>query len=104
MYIILLKSKDWLFFSTVLDGAGAVTNTILVKEGGSATLKCPLTLPDEGSSAPVQVVEWVRQGYDIPVLIKFGAHSLRVHPKYEGGSCSFDAVCGFVCSLTRTEQ
>ncbi|XP_062870774.1 protein turtle homolog A [Trichomycterus rosablanca] len=68
---------------SLLDGAGVV-NTVLVKQGGSATLKCPLTLPVEGSSAPMQVVEWVRQGYDIPILIKFGAHSLRVHPKYEG--------------------
>uniref|UniRef100_A0AAR2K438 Immunoglobulin superfamily, member 9a n=1 Tax=Pygocentrus nattereri TaxID=42514 RepID=A0AAR2K438_PYGNA len=40
--------------------------------------------PAEGSSAPLHVVEWVRQGYDIPVLIKFGSYAPRVHPSYEG--------------------
>ncbi|XP_072514304.1 protein turtle homolog B, partial [Salminus brasiliensis] len=54
------------------------------KLGGSALLKCSLAPPAEGSSGPLHVVEWVRQGYDIPVLIKFGSYAPRVHPSYEG--------------------
>ncbi|TMS08444.1 Protein turtle-like protein A [Larimichthys crocea] len=32
----------------------------------------------------LHVVEWVRQGLDIPILIKFGSYAPRVHPQYEG--------------------
>ncbi|KAI4876365.1 hypothetical protein NFI96_017830 [Prochilodus magdalenae] len=66
--------------SGVSDCAGP---TVWGKQGGSALLKCSLA-PAEGSSAPLHVVEWVRQDYDIPVLIKFGSYAPRVHPKYEG--------------------
>ncbi|XP_068609347.1 protein turtle homolog A-like [Brachionichthys hirsutus] len=40
--------------------------------------------PAAESSASLHVVEWVRQGIDIPVLIKFGSYAPRVHPHYEG--------------------
>uniref|UniRef100_A0A3Q1H6Z4 Uncharacterized protein n=1 Tax=Anabas testudineus TaxID=64144 RepID=A0A3Q1H6Z4_ANATE len=40
--------------------------------------------PAIGSSASLHVVEWVRQGLDIPVLIKFGSYAPRVHPQFEG--------------------
>ncbi|XP_036450781.1 protein turtle homolog A [Colossoma macropomum] len=63
--------------------ADCVGPTVWGKQGGSALLKCSLA-PAEGSSAPLHVVEWVRQGYDIPVLIKFGSYAPRVHPNYEG--------------------
>uniref|UniRef100_A0AAR2IY42 Ig-like domain-containing protein n=1 Tax=Pygocentrus nattereri TaxID=42514 RepID=A0AAR2IY42_PYGNA len=63
--------------------ADCVGPTVWGKQGGSALLKCSLA-PAEGSSAPLHVVEWVRQGYDIPVLIKFGSYAPRVHPSYEG--------------------
>ncbi|KAL7846946.1 hypothetical protein SRHO_G00219260 [Serrasalmus rhombeus] len=62
--------------------ADCVGPTVWGKQGGSALLKCSLA-PAEGSSAPLHVVEWVRQGYDIPVLIKFGSYAPRVHPNYE---------------------
>ncbi|KAK1800674.1 hypothetical protein P4O66_005879 [Electrophorus voltai] len=37
-----------------------------------------------GPTATLYVVEWVRQGYDTPVLIKFGTYVPRIHPHYEG--------------------
>lgn len=54
------------------------------KQGGSALLNCPLSPPAEVSSASLHVVEWVRRDYDVPILMKFGAHAPRVHPRYEG--------------------
>lgn len=42
-------------------------------------LDCSLRAPELK-----HVVEWVRQGMDTPVLMKFGSHAPRVHPKYEG--------------------
>ncbi|XP_040010650.1 protein turtle homolog A, partial [Xiphias gladius] len=30
------------------------------------------------------VVEWVRLGYNVPILIKFGVYAPRVHPNYKG--------------------
>ncbi|XP_066507117.1 protein turtle homolog A [Hoplias malabaricus] len=63
--------------------AGGAEVTLLGKQGGSALLKCGLA-PADSSSALQYVVEWVRQGYDIPVLIQFGSYAPRVHPSYEG--------------------
>ncbi|XP_029299870.1 protein turtle homolog A [Cottoperca gobio] len=56
------------------------------KVGGVVELECsfPPSKPAAVSSASLHVVEWVRQGLDIPVLIKFGSYSLRLHPQYEG--------------------
>ncbi|KAB5543814.1 hypothetical protein PHYPO_G00083980 [Pangasianodon hypophthalmus] len=68
----------------VFGGVGGERSTLRVKQGGSALLTCPLSPPAEVSSAPLHVVEWVRRDYDIPILIKFGAHAPRVHPRYEG--------------------
>ncbi|XP_056136078.1 protein turtle homolog A, partial [Lampris incognitus] len=33
---------------------------------------------------PLHVVEWVRLGYSVPILIKFGVYVPRVHPSYKG--------------------
>ncbi|XP_060788689.1 protein turtle homolog A-like [Neoarius graeffei] len=33
---------------------------------------------------PLHVVEWVRLGYNVPILIKFGDYTPRVHPNYKG--------------------
>lgn len=33
---------------------------------------------------PLHVVEWVRLGFNIPILIKFGVYAPRVHPNYKG--------------------
>lgn len=56
------------------------------KAGGVVELECifPPSVPAGVSSASLHVVEWVRQGLDIAVLIKFGSHKPRVHPQYEG--------------------
>ncbi|XP_044029849.1 protein turtle homolog A [Siniperca chuatsi] len=56
------------------------------KVGGVVELECsfPPSDPAAVSSASLHVVEWVRQGLDIPVLIKFGSYAPRVHPQYEG--------------------
>uniref|UniRef100_A0A671QVE6 Protein turtle homolog A-like n=1 Tax=Sinocyclocheilus anshuiensis TaxID=1608454 RepID=A0A671QVE6_9TELE len=57
---------------------------VRAKKGDTAVLTCSLPALDEGSSAPQHVIEWVRQGYDIPILIQFGVHEPRVHPNYDG--------------------
>ncbi|KAK5623484.1 hypothetical protein CRENBAI_013418 [Crenichthys baileyi] len=56
------------------------------KVGDSVDLDCSFlpSGPQSGSSASLHVVEWVRQGLDIPVLIKFGSYAPRVHPNFEG--------------------
>uniref|UniRef100_A0A3Q3WTR4 Ig-like domain-containing protein n=1 Tax=Mola mola TaxID=94237 RepID=A0A3Q3WTR4_MOLML len=41
----------------------------------------------EGTSPnlfPLHVVEWVRLGFSVPILIKFGVYAPRVHPNYKG--------------------
>lgn len=56
--------------------------------GGFAELGCSLTPPSEGATTPnlfpLYVVEWVRLGYNVPILIKFGGYTPRVHPNYRG--------------------
>uniref|UniRef100_A0A3B4DJX9 Immunoglobulin superfamily, member 9b n=1 Tax=Pygocentrus nattereri TaxID=42514 RepID=A0A3B4DJX9_PYGNA len=56
--------------------------------GGSAELGCSLTAMSDGASSPnlfpLHVVEWVRLGYNVPILIKFGGYTPRVHPNYKG--------------------
>ncbi|KAJ4926433.1 hypothetical protein JOQ06_008607, partial [Pogonophryne albipinna] len=66
--------------------AEGVNPEVLGKVGGVVELECsfipsgPATVP----SASLHVVEWVRKGLDIPVLIKFGSYAPRLHPQYEG--------------------
>uniref|UniRef100_A0A4W6G166 Immunoglobulin superfamily, member 9b n=1 Tax=Lates calcarifer TaxID=8187 RepID=A0A4W6G166_LATCA len=65
-----------------------VSSLVRAREGGSAELACTLT-PDskEGTTPnlfPLHVVEWVRLGYNVPILIKFGVYAPRVHPNYKG--------------------
>ncbi|KAL4609253.1 hypothetical protein GN956_G23447 [Arapaima gigas] len=55
--------------------------------GGVAELECGALLPFDpapAGPAPPLVVEWLRKGYSIPVLIQFGVHAPRAHPDYEG--------------------
>ncbi|XP_054875106.1 protein turtle homolog A isoform X2 [Amphiprion ocellaris] len=63
-----------------------VRSDVRGKVGGLVELECsfPPSGPAAASSASLHVVEWVRQGLDIPVLIKFGSYAPRVHPQYEG--------------------
>ncbi|XP_053706380.1 protein turtle homolog A isoform X2 [Synchiropus splendidus] len=60
--------------SVISEGA-EVRGTI----GDAVQLECSLRAPELK-----HVVEWVREGLDNPVLMKFGSHAPRVHPKYEG--------------------
>ncbi|KAK2818926.1 hypothetical protein Q5P01_024487 [Channa striata] len=66
--------------------AEVVRSEVRGKAGGVVELECsfPPSDPAAVSSASPHVVEWVRQGLDIPVLIKFGSYAPRVHPQYEG--------------------
>uniref|UniRef100_A0A3Q3J0G8 Immunoglobulin superfamily, member 9a n=2 Tax=Monopterus albus TaxID=43700 RepID=A0A3Q3J0G8_MONAL len=63
-----------------------VRSEVRGKVGGVVELECgfPPSNPAAVSTASLHVVEWVRQGLDIPVLIKFGSYAPRVHPQYEG--------------------
>ncbi|MBN3317474.1 TUTLA protein, partial [Atractosteus spatula] len=66
-------------------GADSVVRS---RVGGSAVLGCSLSPPVTDNTTPrlfpLHVVEWVRLGYAVPVLIKFGVYSPRVHPNYRG--------------------
>uniref|UniRef100_A0A8C5CCT7 Immunoglobulin superfamily, member 9b n=1 Tax=Gadus morhua TaxID=8049 RepID=A0A8C5CCT7_GADMO len=42
------------------------------------------TPPGAPDLFPLHVVEWVRLGYNVPILIKFGVYAPRVHPNYKG--------------------
>ncbi|XP_061115413.1 protein turtle homolog A [Conger conger] len=61
---------------------------VRARVGGAAELGCSLTPPSSGATTPrlfpLHVVEWVRLGYNVPILIKFGVYSPRVHPSYRG--------------------
>ncbi|XP_033947258.1 uncharacterized protein igsf9b isoform X2 [Pseudochaenichthys georgianus] len=58
------------------------------REGASAELSCNLSPPSKEFTTPnlfpLHVVEWVRLGYNVPILIKFGVYAPRVHPNYKG--------------------
>nr|XP_054600097.1 protein turtle homolog A [Nothobranchius furzeri] len=56
------------------------------KVGASMELECRFLSsgPAAVSTESQHVVEWIRQGLDVPVLIKFGSYAPRVHPRYEG--------------------
>ncbi|XP_029366269.1 protein turtle homolog A isoform X2 [Echeneis naucrates] len=70
---------------SVSQGASSV---VRAREGGSAELDCNLTPSSKETTTPnlfpLHVVEWVRLGYNVPVLIKFGVYAPRVHPNYKG--------------------
>ncbi|XP_035236091.1 protein turtle homolog A isoform X1 [Anguilla anguilla] len=61
---------------------------VRARVGGAAELGCSLAPPSSGATTPrlfpLHVVEWVRLGYNVPILIKFGVYSPRVHPSYRG--------------------
>ncbi|XP_073686216.1 protein turtle homolog A isoform X2 [Garra rufa] len=69
---------------SLFNHTNAAEVNVRAKKGDSAVLTCSLPGLDEGSSARQHVIEWVRQGYDIPILIQFGVHDPRVHPNYDG--------------------
>lgn len=61
---------------------------VQARQGGSVELSCNLAPPSKDVTAPrlfpLHVVEWVRLGFNIPILIKFGVYAPRVHPNYKG--------------------
>uniref|UniRef100_A0A096MBZ9 Protein turtle homolog A-like n=1 Tax=Poecilia formosa TaxID=48698 RepID=A0A096MBZ9_POEFO len=65
-----------------------LASLVRAREGGSAELDCSLTPSSKEATTPnlfpLHVVEWVRLGYNVPVLIKFGVYAPRVHPNYKG--------------------
>lgn len=70
-------------FLIVLDDTSAAEEHVRAKKGSSALLPCSLPAPHRDSSASQYVIEWVRQGFDTPILIQLGVHP-RVHPDYDG--------------------
>ncbi|XP_056287947.1 protein turtle homolog A [Pseudoliparis swirei] len=67
--------------------AGGARPEVRGKVGGAAELDCifpPSEPTTDEPSASLHVVEWIRRGLDIPVLIRFGAYAPRLHPQYEG--------------------
>ncbi|TMS03373.1 Protein turtle-like protein A [Larimichthys crocea] len=56
--------------------------------GSSAELSCSLNPTSTEATTPnlfpLHVVEWVRLGFNVPILIKFGVYAPRVHPNYKG--------------------
>ncbi|XP_076025359.1 uncharacterized protein igsf9b isoform X2 [Genypterus blacodes] len=72
----------------LLSASGGAASLVRARLGSRAELGCSLAPPsNQGSSPnlfPLHVVEWVRLGYNVPVLIKFGVYAPRVHPNYKG--------------------
>ncbi|XP_022059929.2 protein turtle homolog A isoform X1 [Acanthochromis polyacanthus] len=72
----------------LLSVSQGVATLVRAREGGSAELSCSLTPTSKEAATPnlfpLHVVEWVRLGYNVPILIKFGVYAPRVHPNYKG--------------------
>ncbi|KAF7199923.1 uncharacterized protein igsf9b isoform X1 [Nothobranchius furzeri] len=66
----------------------SLASLVRAREGASAELGCNLTPASKEVTTPnlfpLHVVEWVRLGYNVPILIKFGVYAPRVHPNYKG--------------------
>uniref|UniRef100_A0A671XWR7 Protein turtle homolog A-like n=1 Tax=Sparus aurata TaxID=8175 RepID=A0A671XWR7_SPAAU len=75
----------WVIVISVSQGEASL---VRAREGGSAELSCSLTPSAKEATTPnlfpLHVVEWVRLGYNVPILIKFGVYAPRVHPNYKG--------------------
>ncbi|XP_029296495.1 protein turtle homolog A [Cottoperca gobio] len=72
----------------LLSVSQGVASLVRAREGGSAELSCNLSPTSKEATTPnlfpLHVVEWVRLGYNVPILIKFGVYAPRVHPNYKG--------------------
>ncbi|XP_050973846.1 protein turtle homolog A isoform X2 [Labeo rohita] len=90
----MVQKKLWLLNVTVAAALSllrlsvSAESVVRARVGGFAELGCSLTPPSEGATTPnlfpLHVVEWVRLGYNVPILIKFGSYTPRVHPNYRG--------------------
>ncbi|XP_034450972.1 protein turtle homolog A isoform X1 [Hippoglossus hippoglossus] len=84
--------RRWLVTTAVaiclLSVSQGVSSLVRARVGGSAELACNLTPTSKEDTSPnlfpLHVVEWVRLGYSVPILIKFGVYAPRVHPNYKG--------------------
>lgn len=83
-----INIKTYMTCSVLTGVCQGEASLVHAREGGSAELSCSLNpTSKEGASPnlfPLHVVEWVRLGYNVPVLIKFGVYAPRVHPNYKG--------------------
>ncbi|XP_017272734.1 protein turtle homolog A isoform X2 [Kryptolebias marmoratus] len=72
----------------LLSVSQGLASLVRARVGGSAELSCSLTPTSKEATTPnlfpLHVVEWVRLGYNVPILIKFGVYAPRVHPNYKG--------------------
>uniref|UniRef100_A0A8C4S618 Immunoglobulin superfamily member 9 n=1 Tax=Erpetoichthys calabaricus TaxID=27687 RepID=A0A8C4S618_ERPCA len=73
----------------VLESSALGVDTLVrSRVGGSAVLGCDLTPAVAVNTTPqlfpLHVIEWVRLGFPVPILIKFGVYTPRVHPSYRG--------------------
>ncbi|XP_029916298.1 protein turtle homolog A [Myripristis murdjan] len=72
----------------LLSVSQGLASLVRARVGSSAELGCNLTPSAKGATTPnlfpLHVVEWVRLGYSVPILIKFGVYAPRVHPNYKG--------------------
>lgn len=85
------RASSW-WYACVFTGVSGEASLVRAREGDSAELSCSLTpTSKEGTTPnlfPLHVVEWVRLGFSVPILIKFGVYAPRVHPNYKGKSYS----------------
>uniref|UniRef100_A0A3Q2XLQ9 Protein turtle homolog A-like n=1 Tax=Hippocampus comes TaxID=109280 RepID=A0A3Q2XLQ9_HIPCM len=79
---------SWSYVLVLAGASQGLPSVVRGREGGSAELGCSLTPKSHDATSPnlfpLHVVEWVRLGYNVPVLIKFGVYAPRVHPTYKG--------------------
>ncbi|KAM4616840.1 uncharacterized protein igsf9b [Polymixia lowei] len=72
----------------LLSVSQGVASLVRSRVGSAAELGCSLAPSSGGATSPnlfpLHVVEWVRLGYNVPILIKFGVYAPRVHPNYKG--------------------
>ncbi|XP_029960343.1 LOW QUALITY PROTEIN: protein turtle homolog A [Salarias fasciatus] len=72
----------------LLSVSRGAASLVRARVGGAAELSCSLSPTSREATSPnlfpLHVVEWVRLGYNVPVLIKFGVYAPRVHPNYKG--------------------
>lgn len=90
---VMLSLPPWYYCNLCAFSSGTsqgVEAVVRARVGGTAELGCSLTPLSTGVTTPnlfpLHVVEWVRLGYNVPILIKFGVYAPRVHPKYKGES------------------
>lgn len=85
-----------------------VATLVQARVGGSAELGCnldPTSIRETTPNLfPLHVVEWVRLGYNVPILIKFGVYAPRVHPNYKGRVSLSQGASLLVEGLTQEDE